>query len=613
MTDAKQIEPLESRRLFAAGDLDPMFGTGGVVNVADSVTSAEVEVLPDGRIITAESKWSDVGEPDLIVLRRLMPDGTPDGSFGTGSSVTFTGLNGIDDVTELAPAGGGKLLVAGRSGVMRLNANGSMDTSFAGPARGHDDAQAGIAPLPGTPNGLNVAADGRIGIVGQSSGFAFATVLTPDGAFDERFDEGGSIHWGESFHNLGVTVGFDGNAAAFLSDSTLVYGGSRSETNILPGSFWRERRWVLGGFDRTGASRDAQGERLPGARESVDDIESLPNGSLLVATIGAESNSVSLARFDYTDPANPVALVANATFGAGGTADVVVAENVVRFGHADIEVLPDGRFYVLVQETGAGAGVALHLSRFLPDGSRDPSFPERVTAVPYDGAPVSQGELSLNGDDAVVLSRVDLPDANGTTLALRRFEGDGARLTRNGTLLISGTSGDDVINITRRARDGRILVEINGDGRLFLPQLVKRIQLYAHGGDDVVTIGPAVRSAFLHGGDGDDTLSGGDGDDLLVGGDGNDALTGALGNDSLEGGVGNDELHGNAGNDYLLGSAGHDVMHGHGGRDQLIGAGGNDRLFGGPGSADDVSGGPGFDQAANDPLDAYAGVEQLLA
>ncbi len=56
-----------------------------------------------------------------------------------------------------------------------------------------------------------------------------------------------------------------------------------------------------------------------------------------------------------------------------------------------------------------------------------------------------------------------------------------------------------------------------------------------------------------------------------------------------------------------------DVIYGHGGRDRLIGAGGNDQLFGGPGSADDVSGGLGVDQAANDPLDAYAGVEQLLA
>ena len=38
---------------------------------------------------------------------------------------------GIDDVTEIAQAGNGKLLVAGRSGLMRLNANGSLDTTFA--------------------------------------------------------------------------------------------------------------------------------------------------------------------------------------------------------------------------------------------------------------------------------------------------------------------------------------------------------------------------------------------------------------------------------------------------------------------------------------------------
>jgi hemolysin type calcium-binding protein len=240
------------------------------------------------------------------------------------------------------------------------------------------------------------------------------------------------------------------------------------------------------------------------------------------------------------------------------------------------------------------------LARFDVDGRPDPVFPPPpiVAGANDHGA----ADMELIGDDPLLLTFVARETDIVPTFARRHA--DGSRLTRSGTLLVGGTSGSDVIKITRRIRDGRLLVEVNGDARPYLPQFVRRIQVYGFGGNDAITIGAAVRSSYLHGGDGNDTLIGGDGDDLLVG---------AVGNDSLTGGLGNDSLEGNAGNDYLLGSAGHDQIHGHGGRDHLIGAGGNDRLFGGPASADVVHGGAGFDAAANDPLDSYDGVEQLLS
>jgi len=70
----------------AAGDLDPSFGTGGVVTA--SVNNhlhfvGGVALLPDGRIVTAGSGV------DRVMLTRHLADGTPDPSFGMSGIVTL--------------------------------------------------------------------------------------------------------------------------------------------------------------------------------------------------------------------------------------------------------------------------------------------------------------------------------------------------------------------------------------------------------------------------------------------------------------------------------------------------------------------------------------------
>jgi Ca2+-binding RTX toxin-like protein len=90
--------------------------------------------------------------------------------------------------------------------------------------------------------------------------------------------------------------------------------------------------------------------------------------------------------------------------------------------------------------------------------------------------------------------------------------------------------------------------------------------------------------------------------DTLVGGPQNDVLRGLAGNDRLRGGRGNDVLRGGAGNDRLAGGLGEDVM---------LGERGNDRFSARDGERDIVTGGPGFDQAWVDQLDAVRNVERV--
>ncbi|MDQ3439140.1 MAG: hypothetical protein M3478_02180, partial [Planctomycetota bacterium] len=86
------LERLESRRLFAAGDLDPTFGTGGVVDLPAGTGGREggsqqaIAVMPDDRLLV-------IGGPaagDTLSVLRLTAAGAPDPTFGTAGRVSFT-------------------------------------------------------------------------------------------------------------------------------------------------------------------------------------------------------------------------------------------------------------------------------------------------------------------------------------------------------------------------------------------------------------------------------------------------------------------------------------------------------------------------------------------
>src|SRR5690242_2925072 len=76
-----RCEPLEPRRLFAAGDLDPSFGGDGnvaYVTTAESFDGADVGVQSDGKTVVAGT----AGSFDGFAVTRYNLNGTPDTTFG---------------------------------------------------------------------------------------------------------------------------------------------------------------------------------------------------------------------------------------------------------------------------------------------------------------------------------------------------------------------------------------------------------------------------------------------------------------------------------------------------------------------------------------------------
>ena len=140
-------------RLTADGTLDATFNGGGFG--ANSAVQA-LALQPDGKVLVGGNFTGYNGNltvPDYVL--RLNADGSIDPNFDTGG---YSGLTGIF-VGALAVQADGKVLVGGSftdynygtapNNVLRLNANGFLDTGFNGTGSGASGLVYALAPLPG--------------------------------------------------------------------------------------------------------------------------------------------------------------------------------------------------------------------------------------------------------------------------------------------------------------------------------------------------------------------------------------------------------------------------------------------------------------------------------
>jgi uncharacterized delta-60 repeat protein len=131
------------------GQPDPTFGNGGTLTL-DAFVGADLAVHPDGRLLlvgTADTTppTSPPSSVTELSVMRLMPDGSPDETFGdhgtTNVSVTAltspTGVPGRDGGAALALQPDGRIVIAGATGdpnanfaVARLLPNGTLDPDF---------------------------------------------------------------------------------------------------------------------------------------------------------------------------------------------------------------------------------------------------------------------------------------------------------------------------------------------------------------------------------------------------------------------------------------------------------------------------------------------------
>ena len=198
-------------RLNADGSLDTTFLNAPLTGADMAVRALALQ--PDGKVVIGGSFTTVNGTPRNRIAR-LNADGSLDTSFNPGSGPNST-------VLAVALQADGKVLIGGwfttvdgtaRSRIARLNADGSLDTGFS-PGSGANDAVMAIAAQP----------DGKVLIGGW-----FTTVngtsrsriarLNADGSLDTSFDPGS----GASFTVSALAAGADGK---------VVIGGSFTTVN----------------------------------------------------------------------------------------------------------------------------------------------------------------------------------------------------------------------------------------------------------------------------------------------------------------------------------------------------------------------------------------------
>ncbi len=273
------VEGLEKREVMAALGLDPTFGFGGLAlvsnppNTANTSTSsylANIALQGDGKIIAVGSRSissTSTSTPPIysyaqdLLVERFNPDSSVDTTFGTGGVATIPlqlGTTALDgNGVAVAVQGDGKLVLLASAtsrqtnsvipptssindfAVVRLNTNGSIDTSFSGTGyRLIDFTPAGqTGSVISTPTSLALAPGGKIVAAGNtepgSSQEMAVARLNPDGSFDTTFNTTGKQ---VVVFALGGSKNDTASAVLVGPDSKVVLVGTASVANVQVGT-----------------------------------------------------------------------------------------------------------------------------------------------------------------------------------------------------------------------------------------------------------------------------------------------------------------------------------------------------------------------------------------
>ena len=212
-------------RYLPDGSLDGTFGSGGHVvedlgaGMRDDALS--VAIQGDGKIAIAGRVFFDNANATGFVVARFLDDGTLDATFGSSGSVT-TAYNESSGGYELDLQADGKLVVAGYQGGDNPNIAvlRYLASGTLDPAFG-DGGKVTIEQLQGysQPSGVALQADGRIVIAGNDAQHGVIARLMPDGSRDGSFGSACGVFVTDLVASLaGVVIQADGNLVTATGD-----------------------------------------------------------------------------------------------------------------------------------------------------------------------------------------------------------------------------------------------------------------------------------------------------------------------------------------------------------------------------------------------------------
>jgi uncharacterized delta-60 repeat protein len=572
-SDKALVQPLERRTFLSLGELDSLYGSGGISSFFGNMGRQELDIvanqviaLPDGRAyVGGEYGWD-------LRLGRLDFDGNPDPTFGTGGSVTTDVLGGTaEEVQSMVVQLDEKIVVLSDANppggyqqfaLLRYDKFGVLDPTF---------GNNGLVTTHLGYNGANTSKlllqpDGKLIAAGEVSNgnrsLAAIVRYLPNGLIDPDFATGGKF----VADLLGGTSGGEIRSGLVLPDGKLLFVG-------ISGGYNASRIVLLrllpnGTPDPTFGANGVQ-QLLTAPFPWSSEMIPAPGGGFFI--VGDYQDKFGLVR--VTDAGE-----LDTSWGSGGSVTLYVDGNAHIGTGGAVAVQSDGSLIVSHEHW-----YGWYVARVLANGQQDAAFGTGGVVNQNLGSYGEGGRsLALQPDGRVLVaggnSTYPTPIPGGLIAARYRTMADvysAASLDAgSGAVSVTGTLLADTVTVTRDAGAAEVRIAINGVEHAFAAAAVKRVDVRTFDGNDVITVEPGAPLGAIDAGAGDDTitLTRVAGNRRVVGGTGNDNVTltadaGSGGAVSFEGGDGNADtlsIFGSAADDVLqLGYATPLIAFGH--------------------------------------------------
>ncbi len=366
-------------RLYGDGTPETAFDPGANLTVYTLAVQADGEILAGGNFTTIGG--GGIGSTARQRIARLKLDGTVDATFDAGASAAVYAIAVQPDGEILVGGnfttlGGGGSGTTARSGIGRLNPDGTVDASFNPGANG-------------TVFALAVQPDGKILVGGAFTtlgGGGLGTItrnrigrLNPDGSVDTGFDPGadGAVY-----------------ALAVEPNGQILLGGNFTGLGGGTGTTTRNR------IGRVNANGTLDSGFNPGANNSVTALKLQADGKIvlggLFSLLGGGTGTTVRAQIGRLNADGTVDT--NFNPGANGPIYGMALQ-------ADGRILVGGAFSTL----GGGTGTTArnNIGRINPDGSLDRSFdpaadnPVYALTVQGDGKILAAGDFTSLGGGGI--------------------------------------------------------------------------------------------------------------------------------------------------------------------------------------------------------------------
>lgn len=419
-------------RYNADGSTDNSFDTNGIVNSQWCEYGTELALQTDGKIIAAGSRdrLDDTEFDHIICVQRLNPDGLVDYSFNAfpSNGKTILAGFGLTEISAVAGLPNGKIMVAGwlnnygtsnvvDSVLLRLNADGSLDTSF-----------------------MNEGFYVRTGLSSTSPNYFYDLKILSDGSFfvvGEAGTLGGII---VKFNSAGVPdTTFSGDGVATTTNIARIYGiAIQPDGKIIgcgsSGSTIRNGR--IARFSVTGTFETSAANNLGASGNNNEILECglQSDGKIIVAGYGLNtmlnSEFIGISR-------HLTNLSLDTTFGTSGvtTTDMSATLNDRA---TDMVIQSDNK--IVVSSMGFNTDRDFAVLRYDANGTLDPSLAENfgtggISLIDFVfGNPNDEANAILLQPDGQILVGGTSVFTSDTRFSLAKLNPDGTLVFGFGTL-----------------------------------------------------------------------------------------------------------------------------------------------------------------------------------